>query len=217
VTEVPGTTRDALEAVVSLGRFPFRLVDTAGLRSTDERVERLGIEVARRYLAKADLILFCAEAGRPLDEEESRFLSEVMETPVVLLRTKTDEAAEGGGGKDSPDSGTSTPPVRAVLGLSVETGDGLGELKSLLPALAYQGLVTLGREAPVITRARHSQGIRRALEEVTAFRIGLEMGLPAEVAATHLRPAETALEELLGVIPREEILDRLFREFCIGK
>lgn len=216
VTEVPGTTRDALEAVVSLGRFPFRLVDTAGLRSTEERVERKGIEVARRYLARADLILFCAEAGRSLDREERAFLTEVVDTPVVLLRTKTDEAGEGEG-EGTLDSGSSIPHVCAVLGVSVETGEGLGELRGLLPTLAYQGLVTLGREAPVITRARHSEGIRRALEEVTAFRIGLEMGLPAEVAATHLRPAETALEELLGVIPREEILDRLFKDFCIGK
>ena len=215
VTEVPGTTRDALEAVVSLGGFPFRLVDTAGLRETEERVEKIGIEVARRYLRKADLILFCAESGRPLDGEEERFLEEVGETPVVLIRTKKDEGEGGewGGGSRGPVGRN----VKATLELSVDTGEGLEELQELLPSLAYGGLVALGGDVPVITRARHSRGIGRALEEVRSFRVGLEEGLPAEVAATHLRPAETALEELLGVIPREEILDRLFREFCIGK
>ena len=72
-------------------------------------------------------------------------------------------------------------------------------------------------DLPVLTRWRQSRGVKKALEEVRAFREGLEGSLPAEVAATHLRPAETALEDLLGVIPREEILDTLFREFCIGK
>jgi len=75
----------------------------------------------------------------------------------------------------------------------------------------------MGTEVPVLTRRRHSEGIRRALEEVRAFHRALGAGVPAEAAATHLRPAETALEELLGVIPREEILDKLFRDFCIGK
>ena len=215
VTEVPGTTRDALEAVISLGGFPFRLVDTAGLRETEERVEKLGIEVARRYLEKSDLILFCAEAGRALDREEERFLREVGETPVVLIRTKKDETGEGWG-RDVPGE-KKGGNVRATLQLSVDTGEGLEELKELLPSLTYRGLVSLRGDVPVITRARHSQGISRALDEVRSFRMGLEAGLPAEVAATHLRPAETALEELLGVIPREEILDRLFREFCIGK
>jgi tRNA modification GTPase len=228
VTEIPGTTRDALEAVISLGGFPFRLVDTAGLRNTEEPVERLGIEVARRYLRTADLILFCAEAGRELEEEERVFLEEVRGTPVVLIRTKADKAEEAGvregssGGEWAPgEKGKAPPPsepeVRRSQEISVTTGEGLGALREILPSLVYGGLVRSRAESPVLTRARHARGVRCALDEVVAFREGLEEGLPAEVVATHLRPAETALEELLGVIPREEILDRLFREFCIGK
>jgi tRNA modification GTPase len=217
VTEVPGTTRDALEAVVSLGGFPFRLVDTAGLRETEERVERMGIEVARRYLQKADLVLFCAEAGRALDEEEERFLQGVGQTSVVLIRTKKDELEAGGEPADNVTGKEIQGSVVATLELSVDTGEGLDAIKELLPTLIYRDLVTIGTEVPVITRARHSRGIRKAQEELKSFREGLERGLPAEVAATHLRPAETALEELLGVIPKEEILDRLFSEFCIGK
>jgi tRNA modification GTPase len=215
VTEIPGTTRDALEAVVSIGGFPFRLVDTAGLRETAERVELMGIEVARRYLKRADLILFCVEAGRPLDGEEVGFLQEVEGTPVVLVRTKVDE----GEGREEVRSHVEErgEGARGEVEISVETGEGLGPLKEILPALVFGGLVRQGVEIPVLTRSRHVRGVQEALKEVRAFREALEAGLPAEVAATHLRPAETALEELLGVIPREEILDRLFREFCIGK
>ncbi len=208
VTEVPGTTRDALEAVVSLGGYPFRLVDTAGLRDTDERVEKIGVEVARRYLGGADVILFCVEAGRALSVEEGGFLAGSGETPVVFVRTKVDLLSEA-----TPEPN----PLEGEVRLSVETGEGLDRLRNVLPELVFSGLVRLGGAVPVLNRRRHADGIRRAREELVAFRAALASGMPAEVAATHLRPAETALEELLGVIPREEILDKLFLEFCIGK
>jgi tRNA modification GTPase len=222
VTEVPGTTRDALEGVVSLGGFPFRLVDTAGLRDTREEVERLGVEVARRHLKNADLILFCVEVGRALDPREIRFLEEVMGTPVVLVGTKADLCRRGdgeggwpGGLEPGPDGGG--PRVEGVVVVSAQEGTGMERLRKLLPELAFRGLVRSGAGVPLLTRRRHAAGVREALRELQAFCGALAEGLPAEVAATHLRPAETALEGLLGVIPREEILDRVFREFCIGK
>lgn len=208
VTEVPGTTRDALEVVVSLEGFPFRLVDTAGLRETDERVEKVGIEVARRYLSGADVILFCAELGRDLSGEEMAFIQEVTGVPLVVVRTKADLVDERRAEPTGEDE---------EVWVSARSGEGLATLRRALPSLVFRGLVEQRGEAPVLTRRRHSDGIRRAKEELGAFRDALAQGVPAEVAATHLRPAETALEELLGVIPRDAILDRLFRDFCIGK
>lgn len=211
VTEIPGTTRDALEATVSLGGFPFRLVDTAGLRETDETVERLGVEVARRYLGGADVILFCLEGHRELSQEERGFLEEVEGTSVLYIRTKVDLLTGEDVGSDAGFG------EEEVLPLSARTGEGLDRLREALPKMVYSGLVRLGADVPVLTRKRHSEGIRQAQKELRSFQEALAGGIPAEVAATHLRPAETALEELLGVIPREAILDKLFREFCIGK
>lgn len=216
VTEEPGTTRDALEAVVSLGGFPFRLVDTAGIRETSGRVERLGIEVAWRYLKGADLILLCVEGRRPLSQEELDFLAEVSGTPVVLVRTKADLGSSAELAAEDPGQ-PDEDLVARELTVSVVSGFGLDGIRDLLPSLVYGGLVALDADVPVLTRERQTRAVRRALDELREFRDGLESGLPAEVAATHLRPAETELEELMGVIPREEILDRLFREFCIGK
>lgn len=247
VTEVPGTTRDALEAVVSLGGYPFRLVDTAGLRGTEDRVERLGIEVARRYLDAADLVLLCVEAGTEPGRDENAFLASV-EAPVVLVRTKADLRSQGnnvagGARRDDPEGGRAAvdgvevagaadggvaggevvaggvrPECRAVVRTSVETGEGLDELRTLLPGLVYRRLVEAGRtEMPVVTRARQARGLERARDEVGRFAEALRSGVPAEVAAAHLRPAETALEEVLGVITSEEVLDHLFTSFCIGK
>lgn len=97
------------------------------------------------------------------------------------------------------------------------TGEGLDELRRVLPSVAYSSLVRSEGDAPIVTRRRHREGLTRALDEVLAFRSGLEAGLPVEVAGSHLRAAETALEELLGVISVDDVLDVVFRQFCVGK
>ncbi len=214
VTEIPGTTRDALEAVVSLGGFPFRLVDTAGLRDTEEAVERLGIEVARRYLDRADLVLLCVEGVREFLPEEVSFLEELAEVPVVVLRTKADLTESATAEIPSTDE---TPAAAEIIEISVFDGTGVARLRECLPALVYLGFVHTGVAVPALTRARQREGVRSARDHVADFLEALEGAVPAEMASTHLRPAETALEELLGVIPNDEVLDRVFRDFCIGK
>lgn len=211
VTEVPGTTRDALEATVSLGGFPFRLVDTAGLRETIDRVERVGVEVARRYLAAAELVLLCVESGRALDDEERAFL-DAAERPVVVVRTKADLVPEPAG------AAIGTPPgVTAEVRVSALDGIGLVEVRALLPRLAYRGLVCADADAPVLIRARHARAVRAALEEVRSFAGALRGGVGAEVASAHLRAAESPLEELLGAITPDDVLARVFTDFCVGK
>ena len=233
VTDVPGTTRDALEAVISVGGFPFRLVDTAGLRDSDDEVEELGIEVARRYLDRADLVLFCVESPADLGSAELEFLAGLADVPTVLLRTKVDLAV---GHRSSVDRAmeapasldrvaedlengdrTDTVDVCESLDLSVVDGTGMGRLQAILPELVYGGLVRTGSSVPTLTRKRQSEAVQKARDQVVAFIEALDEGTPVEVASALLRPAETALEELLGLISTDEILDRVFREFCIGK
>jgi tRNA modification GTPase len=212
VTEEPGTTRDALVATVQMGGFPFRLVDTAGLREAGERIERIGIEVTRRYLERADLIVLCVSATEGVSAAEEAFLGEVAGVPVVLVETKADLASESPASDPVVERG-----VAGKLRTSTITGEGLDQMRQLLPELAYSAVVTASPEAPVLTRRRHREGLQRAHEEIEAFRCGLLEGLPAEVSATHLRPAETALEEILGVISVDDVLDVVFAEFCVGK
>ena len=204
VTDVPGTTRDAIEAVVEVDGFPFRLVDTAGLRGDPGTVERLGIEVARRYLAGADVVLHCREAGRAVGSREAEFLGSLA-SPVVVVRTKWDLAGPG----DVPDEGD--VPVSAV------SGEGLPELRRVLRELVFQGIVENRDEVPVVTSRRQAGLLEVARNEVEAFAGALSDGIPPEVASAHLKSAETALEEILGVVAPDDVLDRVFRDFCIGK
>src|SRR2546427_11514185 len=129
VTEVPGTTRDAVEAHAVLEGFPFRLVDTAGLRDSDDRIERLGIDVSRKYLAAADLVLFCEDQGAGSGERDphrrEQFLSQVT-APVVFVHTKSD--------LEPPSDG---PTVRPSVAVSVVTGEGLADLRRKLAEGAF--------------------------------------------------------------------------------
>ena len=202
VTEIPGTTRDAIEAHAVIDGFPFRLVDTAGLRTATERVESLGIEVARRYLGAADLVLYCEEQGAGSGEREA-FLAG-LPAPVVEVRTKADVAP-------------SVPTVPTVLSVSSLTGTGLAELRRALAEAAFGHLVALGDVEPVVTRARHRVALERARNELDAFAAARTAGIDAAVAATHLRDAVAALDELIGVVTPDDVLDRVFASFCVGK
>jgi tRNA modification GTPase len=200
VTEIPGTTRDAIEAHAVIEGFPFRLVDTAGLRDSDERVERLGIEVSKKYLGAADLVLFCEESDDPPPARDA-FLQQ-LRAPVVVVRTKADR-----------------PSGRPAVGpsVSVVTGAGLAELRRRLAETAFGRLLALGDVEPVVTRARHRTALQRALAELDGFWAARQAGVDAAAAATHLRAAVTALDDLIGAVTPEDVLDRVFATFCVGK
>jgi tRNA modification GTPase len=205
VTHLPGTTRDAIEAPASCNGFPFRLIDTAGLRESDDVVERLGVEVSRRYLSAADVVLFCAEAGRELAPEEREFLGDVT-VPTVLVRTKGDLL--GDEGRSSVDSGVM---------VSAETGEGITQLRAALAEHVFTGMAGRGDIGPLVTRERHRVALQRALEEVTCFEEARGEGLETAVASTHLRAAVTALEDVIGLVTGEDVLGKVFESFCVGK
>ncbi len=222
VTELPGTTRDAIEAILSVEGYPFRLVDTAGIRRRPGRLEGLGIEVAESYLQKADLVLFCAEAGRPLGAEEREFLEkwsggektgQAEDSGPVLITVRTKANVTSAGSRASANA-------RGERGSEVETsaveGRGLEQLRRRMLEAAYAGLRDSG-EMPLVTRRRQSRALRQALQDVEAFMTTRDRGHPPEIAETHLQDARHALEELLGGVDTEDILDALFSGFCVGK
>ena len=203
VTEVPGTTRDAIEAVLDTPRWPLRLVDTAGLRETGDLIEQLGIEVSSRYLARADVVLACVDTtdSALLVDELQRLTS----ASIVTVRTKADLLSEN----DECD---------AAIAVSASSGRGLTELLHLIEdRLTLQhGAPIL--DAPVLTRARHRIAVTEATNELNQFLDAwIEDALPSSVAVTHIREAGRALSTLIGAVEIEEILDVVFRSFCVGK
>jgi len=212
VSEVPGTTRDAIEAVIDDDPFPWRLVDTAGLRETDDRVERLGLEVSARWLARAGVVVVCGESAEAL-AEASAAVATSTRAPQVLVRTKSDVAAS-----TSVASTSVALSVDASIAVSAQEGSGLDALRAAIRTTVSSAYPAPPEDEPVVTRARHAAAIARAREEVAAFIVAWDSdALPAPVAATHLRAAIHALDELVGAIDVEDVLGRVFRSFCVGK
>lgn len=213
VTDVPGTTRDAIEALLDRAPWPLRLVDTAGLRDTDDFVERLGIEVSARYVGEAAVVLACADRVTALDACIAA-VSSLTAARVVPVLTKSDRLA-------ATASGTATPTT-ATTSVSAETGVGLPALLAAIDAalsmLADVGAPLEDGRRVVLTRERHQRGVALALEELDAFRAAwVGASVPPTVAAVHLLAAREALGELIGTVDIEQVLDRVFATFCIGK
>jgi tRNA modification GTPase len=207
VTEIPGTTRDALEAVVDSGKWPLRLVDTAGLRDTTDPIELLGIEVSERYLASAAVVLACAENSNGLDKTIDT-VSRKSNAPVIAVRTKADLALR----RDGLNRDQTTVQV------SAHTGEGLQGLLDAINDVIASKYGEVVPDIPLLTRARHQQALTTALVEIRQFQQAWrEEKLPAPVASVHLRAAVYVLEELIGAVDVEDVLDRVFSSFCVGK
>lgn len=203
VTEIPGTTRDAIEAVLDLPAWPLRLVDTAGLHETTDVVERLGIEASSRYLGQAALVLACGDDSATLAAVDS-VVRHRTDAPIVIVRTKGDLVSDH--------------HETADVVVSAQTGAGLGELLQLVERRLSERHGTAVADAPGLTRARHQRAVAIAAAEVRAFDAAWREGaLPASVAAIHVRAAADALGELIGIIRADDVLDAVFRRFCVGK
>lgn len=197
VSPTPGTTRDTIDAMVVLEGFPVRLVDTAGLRESADPVEREGVARSRAAMASADVVLWVEDGTGP----EATALEGVTEgVAVVRCRTRADRAE-----------------FRAGAGLAVSpvTGQGVGEVRRALAEALRLGAEG-GGELLALNR-RQEEVVRRAAEGVAAGLRDLEAGLPPELVATGLRRAQEAFGELVGMGSSEDVLDRLFQTFCIGK
>lgn len=221
VTDRPGTTRDAIEALVSIDGYPFRLVDTAGLREGAEMVEALGIEVARTYLERADLVLSCVEADRSPRDEERAFVTEldrrIGARRALVVRTKADQAPDGiSGFVRSCEGHSSDEGHSGELAVCAPDGTGLPALREAMLAAVFQGLRSED-EPPLVTHERHARGLRAAAQAIEHFRAARADGLPAEIAATHLEDAAHALEAIVGAITSEDVLAAVFEGFCVGK
>ncbi|MBL0938852.1 MAG: tRNA uridine-5-carboxymethylaminomethyl(34) synthesis GTPase MnmE [Gemmatimonadaceae bacterium] len=206
VTAIPGTTRDAIEALLDRHPVPLRLVDTAGLRETDDPIERLGIEVSHRYLADAQVVLACGD-----DVDAVRRTVQIIvprtSAAVIGVHTKSDLIATGVS-FDLPD----------IVSVSAETGIGMDRLLQVIDEAIQHSAPSMQDGDIMITRERHRVGLATARDEVDAFRgAWSRRELPAPVASVHLFAAREALSELIGVIDTEDVLDRVFRDFCIGK
>lgn len=206
VTDIAGTTRDAIEALIEIRGWPVRLVDTAGLRESADVVERIGIEISERYLASADVVLLCAEQTDELLRLVER-MAALTPASVVPVLAKAD--LRGAAAKEH---------MAGAIPVSALTGEGVDALTERVAALLASRFGAAVEEAPVLTRERHRAAVDAARVELLAFREAWELNqVPSSIAAIHLHEAAHQLGELVGSIDVEDVLGRVFSTFCVGK
>lgn len=208
VTPVPGTTRDVIEESIDLDGVAVRFVDTAGIRETTDLVEQEGIRRTQSAQTDADLVLVVIDGHAHLTDEDRQILKTVSSSNYLIAMNKGDlaQAVES----------SELPLGAEVFVISAKTGVGLEELKVAIRAR----LVSPGFEVNedlVVTNVRHRTALRRAQDSLAHASESVRMGLAGELVAMDLRVAADALGEITGTITTEDILDKVFAEFCIGK
>ena len=201
VTPLPGTTRDTIEAQVEFEGWPVRLADTAGLWDAPDALDRMGVDVSRRYLGAADLVLLCVEAEGEVEPGDGELLKSL---PSLLVRTKADRRLSGSAESD--------------LRVSAMTGAGLDRLRvEVARRLFDAGTIAQAELEPMLTRERHRHALEQALGEVRQARALMGPEGEPVLVAHHARQATLALDQLIGAVDMEEVLERVFSRFCVGK
>ena len=210
VTPVPGTTRDTLEETANLGGVPVLLVDTAGIRASDDPVERLGVERSRAALASADLALLVLDATVPIGPGDLEIAALVADKPTILVWNKIDERTT---------APLPPPPTKvlATVPTSARTGDGIAALAQAVATALLGGVPLAAGEARLVSSPRHQDALRRADEQLRAALAGWDAGHPTDLIGGDLTAALNALGEITGETVGDDLLDVIFSRFCIGK
>ena len=206
VTDVAGTTRDTVEETVKVGRHLLRLLDTAGIRDTADEIERQGVLRAEAAAARADLALYVCDGASPLTEEDLRAQEAALEAPAAIALLNKDDLTQ----VVSP----SDLPFEWILPVSAKTGAGLDQLEDVLDEL-------FGDETPcdgsILTNARQAGAVQRAAQALERTLEGLDAAMTPDAVLTDVEEALEALGEITGRTMREEVVNRIFSRFCVGK
>jgi tRNA modification GTPase len=212
VTAVPGTTRDLIEESVDLGDYSLVLVDTAGIRESREEVERIGIQRARAAAERADLIIAVFDSSRCLDAEDSAVIELARGRKGIAVLNKRDLPQRIGAG-DLCRQGLSLP----IMNFCAVTGDGLTQCRETLAREIEELAGGAAANQVVISRERHRDALARTLEALNSALSGLKRQMPPEIIAIDIALTAELLGCITGEVSSEDVLDAIFREFCIGK
>lgn len=215
VTDVAGTTRDALEESIRLRGIGLNIIDTAGIRSTEDVVEKIGVERARRFAENADLIIYVVDASVALDESDRQIMEMTAGKRTVVLLNKTDlepvvteKAFRGMFGETEEDF--------RIIRTSTKENTGIEEFENLIQELFFQGKIGMNDEV-VITNMRHKEAIQNAYDSLVLVRQSLEYGMPEDFYSIDLMSAYTSLGYIIGEEVEDDLVEEIFSKFCMGK
>lgn len=212
VTDIPGTTRDVIEEVLNIKGVPLKIIDTAGLRETQDLVEKLGVERSRQLLNQADLVLLVLDASTGLSEDDLNVINLIKDKKVLVLINKVDIA----------DNTIETDQLKQLIGysdvleISAQKDIGLDRLEQSILDLVFQGKITAADNV-LVSNSRHKHALERAKQHLLEAGRGMQQSVPPDLVSIDLKSAWEILGEITGNTVTEDLIDRIFADFCIGK
>ncbi|MBO7288571.1 MAG: tRNA uridine-5-carboxymethylaminomethyl(34) synthesis GTPase MnmE [Clostridia bacterium] len=208
VTDIEGTTRDAIEECVSLGGISLNLVDTAGIRETEDKIEAIGVKKSKEYIEKSKLIIFVADAASGIDENDIEIIESLKDKKCVALINKCDKAK-------LKDESILKENFDRIIHFSAKTSEGLDKLEQTIKEMFEIGEIE--NNSDIITNARHKDALIKAQAALSSAIESAQMGISADTLFIDIEDAISALGEIVGLTVSEEVVDMIFHSFCVGK
>ena len=209
VTHIAGTTRDIIEEVINIKGIPLVLVDTAGIRKTDDIVENIGVEKSFEQIDKADFILFVVDGSEELTEEDIKINEKLLGKKVLGIINKNDLSQVADLSKLNS--------IDSVINISAKENYGIKDMEDEIYELIIRGTVEDSSRKLVITNIRHKTALEKTKDAIKNIFETIDMGLPMDLIAVDLKEALDSLSEVTGEISTEDLLDHVFKNFCVGK
>lgn len=210
VTDIEGTTRDVLEEQVNLGGVTLNLVDTAGIRKTDDYVESIGVEKAKKYAQDADLVIFVVDSSRPLDKNDDDIISLIQNKNVIVLLNKSDMEQVV-----KPEDLKNLNKF-SMVSISAKNETGLDKLEHAIKDMFFNGEISFNEEI-YITNVRHKALLQEALDSLHMVKDGINQGMSEDFLTIDLMTAYEKLGMIIGEEVEDDLADRIFSKFCMGK
>lgn len=210
VTDIEGTTRDVLEEQVNLGGVTLNLVDTAGIRKTDDYVESIGVEKAKKYAQDADLVIFVVDSSRPLDKNDNDIISLIQNKNVIVLLNKSDMEQVV-----KPEDLKNLNKF-SMVSISAKNETGLDKLEHAIKDMFFNGEISFNEEI-YITNVRHKTLLQEALDSLHMVKDGINQGMSEDFLTIDLMTAYEKLGMIIGEEVEDDLADRIFSKFCMGK
>ena len=212
VTDIPGTTRDVIEEYINLNGIPLKIVDTAGIRETDNVVEQIGVDKAQQFVKNADLVLYVVDAVQGLTDEDREMLAEIKNQHVIYLMNKSDVGITDEARVDFANAIGGAP----VLEISAREKLGLDQLEQSIMDLFFSGTLEVQNDI-MVTNVRHIQILEESAAHMEGFLTGLSLGMSVDFLVIDLQNAWEKLGKITGETVEEDLLDQIFSKFCLGK
>jgi tRNA modification GTPase len=211
VTDIPGTTRDIIEEYVNIRGIPLKIVDTAGIRETEDIIERIGVEKARELLNKADLVIAVFDGARELTDEDMEVIKSIKDKKAIVLINKADLPQ-----KLDIERIEELLPGKKIIKTSMVEGIGIEELEETLKEMFFGGEVAI-KDNIIVTNVRHRDSLLKAKKNIQDALESIEIGMTLDCIEVDIKDCWENLGEITGDTVTEDIIDKIFQDFCIGK